>query len=157
MCGDVGFCSRYLLRYIYRSAGMFKMGLKEILICPELSVKSCSLVPTLLQICIQISVNFFQGKLFNTSISRSFLRDNLSELSWTRSSTLSAKEKQLSVSQKSIKGKTVTWLQQNYVSYLSTGSSLEFYFCVGQRRQRNSKWWYWRKCFHASGLSVPKE
>lgn len=56
------------------------LALKGIFLCHKFSVKCCSLVSSLLKICTKVSDNFFLGLLFKTSNSKSFLRDNLSEL-----------------------------------------------------------------------------
>lgn len=149
MCEDGFLYPRYSLIHVC------ELALKEISICPNFSVKCCSLVSSLLQIHMQLSGHFFQGNLFKTCNSRSFLRDNLSELGVLNQifTLFSQRKENLSVSQE---GKTETKLQQNCVSYLSTGRRLEFGFCYRSESQRNSNRRCWRKCFHAPGFSVLK-
>lgn len=132
MCEDGFLYPRYSLIHVC------ELALKEISICPNFSVKCCSLVSSLLQIHMQLSGHFFQGNLFKTCNSRSFLRDNLSELGVLNQifTVFSQRKENLSVSQE---GKTETKLQQNCVSYLSTGRRLEFGFCYRSEESEKLK------------------
>lgn len=86
---------RCLLIYMYERVWIFTLALKGTFLCPKLSVKCCSLVSSLLKICVKVSGNFFLWYLFKTSNSKS---DNLSSEiifqnweSWNRPSFLSTK------------------------------------------------------------------